>query len=163
LVDITLSGKNEIMLPVEIVQALGLRPGDKLVAELVEDRIVLLPRPESWTDYFKGSMKGVYGPTKEEVDRYIAEVRYGRERDEWFDHFDSLMVADRDVCAVVEALKSSYQCKGSPGQLQIQCGLSAGKVRGALEKLVEHGGVRRIPLEEPEIEVYRLVHELAER
>ncbi len=160
---ITLSDKNGITLPPEIVRALGLKPGDKLVVELVEDRIVLLPRPESWTDYFKGSMKGVYGPTKGDVDRYIAEVRYGRERDEWFEYFDNLMVADQDVRAVVEALKSSDQCKGSHGELQIQCGLSAGEVRGALDKLVEHGGVRRIPLEGPEIEVYLLVHELAER
>ena len=60
-----------------MVRSLGLKAGDKLVAELIDDRIVLLPRPDSWAEYMIGSLEGVYGSSKEEVDRYIAEVRYG--------------------------------------------------------------------------------------
>jgi hypothetical protein len=48
-----------------------------VVAELIDDHIVLLPQPESWVDYFAGSLKGVYGSTKEEISRYIYEVREG--------------------------------------------------------------------------------------
>ena len=74
---VTMSSKNQVTLPAEMVRGLGVKPGDKLLTELIDDRIVLLPKPESWTEYFTGSMKGVYGSTKEEIDRYIAEVRYG--------------------------------------------------------------------------------------
>ena len=68
---ITLSSKNQITLPVDIVRILDLKPGDKLVAELIDDHIVLLPQPESWTDYFGESMRGVYGSTVKEIDKYI--------------------------------------------------------------------------------------------
>ena len=40
---ITLSSKHQVTLPVDIVRSLGLKAGDKLVAELIDDRIVLLP------------------------------------------------------------------------------------------------------------------------
>ncbi len=73
----TLSSKYQVTLPMEIVRALDLKGGDKLVVTLVEDQIVMLPKPADWAAYFHGRLKGVYGKTKEDVDRYIAEVRYG--------------------------------------------------------------------------------------
>ena len=60
---ITLSRKYQVTLPVDMVRSQELKVGDKLVAELIEDHIVQLPQPESWTDYSAGSMKGVYGST----------------------------------------------------------------------------------------------------
>ena len=96
---ITLSSKHQVTLPVDMVRSLGLKAGDKLVAELIEDRIVLLPQPESWTDYFAGSMKGVYGSTKQEIDRYIAEVRYGWD----IDALKDALSLDPDLRAVHEA------------------------------------------------------------
>ena len=74
---VTISSKNRVTLPAAMVRTLGLRAGDKLVAELIDDRIVLLPRPDSWADYMIGSLEGVYGSTKEQVDSYVDEVRYG--------------------------------------------------------------------------------------
>ena len=47
---ITISSKNQVTLPAAMVRTLGLKAGDKLVAELIDDRIVLLPRPESWAE-----------------------------------------------------------------------------------------------------------------
>ena len=44
---VTLSSKHQITLPVDIVRRLGLKAGDKLVAELSDDRIVLLPKHEN--------------------------------------------------------------------------------------------------------------------
>ena len=96
---ITLSSKHQVTLPVDIVRSLGLKAGDKLVAELIDDRIVLLPQPDSWTDYFIGSMKGVYGSTKEEIDRYIAEVRYGWD----IDALKDALSLDDELRAVYEA------------------------------------------------------------
>ena len=40
----------------------------------------MVPQPESWVDFFVGRFKGVWANTKEEIDRYIAEVRYGWDR-----------------------------------------------------------------------------------
>ncbi len=99
---ITLSSKGQVTLPVDIVRSLGLKAGDKIIAELIDDRIVLLPRPDSWTDYFGGSLKGVYGSTVEEIDRYIAEVRYGWEIDALKDELS----VDADLRAVYDATSS---------------------------------------------------------
>ena len=85
-----------------MVRSLGLKAGDKLVAELVDDRIVLLPRPDSWAEYVTGSLKGVYGSTKEEIDRYIAEVRYGGE----IDALKDALALDPELRAVYEATSS---------------------------------------------------------
>jgi antitoxin ChpS len=99
---ITLSSKHQVTLPVEMVRSLGLKAGDRLVAELIDNRIVLLPQPESWADYFSGSMKGVYGSTKEEVDRYIAEVRYGWD----IDSLKDALELDPELRAVYGAVSS---------------------------------------------------------
>ena len=100
---VTLSSKHQITLPVDMVRSLGLKTGDKLVAELIDDRIVLLPRPESWADYFSGSMKGVYGSTKEEIDRYIAEVRHGWD----IDALKDTLALDSELRAVYDVVSST--------------------------------------------------------
>ncbi len=107
---VTLSSKHQITLPIEVVRALGLKPGGKLVVELIDDHLVLLPQPESWAEYFKGSLKGVYGSTKEEVDRYIAEVRYGWD----IDALKDALSVDAKLRAVYEATPSLESLK--PGE-----------------------------------------------
>ena len=72
---VTLSTKHQLTLPVDMVRALGLEPGQKYVIANEEGRIVLYPDKHSRTDYFAGSLGGVYGKTKEDVDAYLAEVR----------------------------------------------------------------------------------------
>lgn len=76
-VEVTLSRKHQITLPIALVRELGLEPGDKLAARLENGNIVLKRRPRSWVDYLGGSMPGYYGKTKEEIDAYLAEVRQG--------------------------------------------------------------------------------------
>ena len=61
-----------------MVRRLGLKPGRRLMLRLEDDRIVLRPEPEGWVEYFRGSMKGVYGKTREEMDAYVQ-----RERASW--------------------------------------------------------------------------------
>ena len=100
--NITLSSKGQVTIPVDILRRLGLKAGDKLIAELIDNRIILLPQPESWTDYFGGSLKGVYGSTVEEIDRYIAEVRYGWE----IDALKDALSVDADLRAVYDATSS---------------------------------------------------------
>ena len=100
---ITLSSKHQVTLPIDMVRQLGLQAGDKLIAELIDDHLVLLPQPESWTDYIVGSMKGIYGSTKEEIDRYIAEVRYGWD----IDGLKDALAQDPELRIVYEATSST--------------------------------------------------------
>ena len=73
-----LSGKRQVTLPVRVVEALGLAPGDELRVETEGNRIVL-SREEGLAerrlraiDAVAGSMPGVYEPG------YLARLR-----DEW--------------------------------------------------------------------------------
>ena len=165
---IPLSSKHQVTLPVDMVRSLGLKAGDKLVAELIDGHIILLTKPESWTDYYAGSLKGVYGSTIEEINRYITEERASPERQEWFEQFDDLQATDKKVEAVVEALRSFDYCTASSNQLLKsqpvrEKKLSANDIDEALEKLINHGGVRKLPSVERRRKAYRLVHELVER
>ncbi len=72
---VTLSSKNQITLPVAVVRRLDLHPGRRLTVRLEDDRIVLRPEPEDWVEYFRGSMKGVYGKTFQEMDDYVRQER----------------------------------------------------------------------------------------
>ncbi len=165
--NITLSSKGQVTLPVDILRRLGLKAGDKLIAELIDNRIVLLPQPESWTDYFGGSLKGVYGSTVEEIDRYIAEERAYPERWDWRQQFDDLLATDETVRVLVESLRSSPNRTASfsvlSGSLFVgERRVGPGELKEALDKVVKHGGVRRIALEGHVTEVFRLVRELAD-
>ena len=62
------------------MRALGINAGDKLTMQLIDGRIVAIPEPASWVDYVRGSAKGVYGGSREAIDRYVAE-----ERAAWYD------------------------------------------------------------------------------
>ena len=163
---ITLSSKNQITLPVDIVRILDLKPGDKLVAELIDDHIVLLPQPESWTDYFGGSMRGVYGSTVKEIDKYIAGERASPERWEWRQQFEDLVATDEDVRLLVQEFRAAPHGLRTLDELQNNTTLDLRRVRKALEKLLNHGGVRRSSVtglgDREKREMYRLVRELAD-
>ena len=163
---VTLSGKHQFTLPVDMVRSPGLNPGDKLIAELVDDHVVLLPQQQSWGDYFMGSVKGVYGPTIREIDRYIAEERASPERWEWRQQFDDMLATHPDVEVMVETLRSSPHYTANWDQLRDSLTREKrsdpGDIRNALQMLVDHGAARRIPLDGTVREVYRPVRELAE-
>ena len=165
--NITLSSKGQVTLPIDILRRLGLKAGDKLIAELIDDRIILLPQPDSWMDYFGGSLKGVYGSTTEEIDRYVAEERAYPERWEWRQQFDDLVATDETVRVLVESLRSSPNRDASFSELSGSLFVRERRVgpsnlKNALDKVVEHGGVRKIALNGPVTEVFRLVRELAD-
>ncbi len=164
---LTLSSKNQITIPVEVVKALRLKAGDKLALEQVDSRIVIIPERANWVDYFKGSMKGVYGTTKEEMDDYVVEQRQSPERKEWHEQFEDMMATDAKVRAIVEALRSLPYHTAHTNQLLTTGPVQAQRldwsdVQGALEKLAAHGAVRKVQLSEAIKEAYRLVGEFAE-
>ena len=71
----TISSKNQITLPARLLRELGIGAGDRVSIRKDGNRLVLRPRPKEWADYYAGSMRGVYGNTKEEIDEYIRELR----------------------------------------------------------------------------------------
>ena len=77
---ITVSSKNQITIPVAILREVGINPGDRMAAAVIDGDIVLVKEPENWVQYFQGSMAGAYGGTKESVDRMIL-----RERQSWYE------------------------------------------------------------------------------
>ena len=49
-----LSSKNQIVVPREAREALGVRAGDKLILAVRGNTVVILPRPQSWTQATRG-------------------------------------------------------------------------------------------------------------
>lgn len=134
----TLSGKYQITIPMKIVRTLGLKPGDKLAVEQVEDRIVMLKEPASWADYFTGSLKGVYGSTKEEIDRYIAEVRYGWD----IDALKDALALDPELRTVYDA--TSFTEARSLSDIAKRAAVDRGDVDQKLGRLEALDAVKRL-------------------
>ncbi|MDQ1470344.1 MAG: hypothetical protein QOJ99_1824 [Bryobacterales bacterium] len=68
-----LSSKNQIVVPREAREALGVHAGDKLLIVVRGDTVVILPRPGSWTKALRGLAKEVY------PSGYLDEERAGWE------------------------------------------------------------------------------------
>jgi AbrB family looped-hinge helix DNA binding protein len=68
----TLSGKNQIVIPREAREALGVKPGDKLLVVVHGDRVIVLEKPKSHHAAIRGLARGVYPKD------YL-----GKERESW--------------------------------------------------------------------------------
>ncbi len=68
----TLSSKNQIVIPREAREALGLKPGDRLLVVVQDNRMLVLEKPKSYAAALKGIAKGLYPKD------YLK-----KERDEW--------------------------------------------------------------------------------
>jgi AbrB family looped-hinge helix DNA binding protein len=56
----TLSSKNQIVIPREAREALGLKPGDKLLVVVSSDKVLVLEKPKSYHKALRGIARGVY-------------------------------------------------------------------------------------------------------
>lgn len=70
----TISSKHQITLPASMCRALGLKKGDQLTATLVDNQILLEPRPRSYVEHYRGRLKGLYG-SEQEIEEYLVEER----------------------------------------------------------------------------------------
>ena len=59
--EVKLSAKNQIVIPREIREALGVKAGDKLVAAPRRDIVILLRRPKKYSQAIAGIGKGLFG------------------------------------------------------------------------------------------------------
>jgi AbrB family looped-hinge helix DNA binding protein len=71
---VTMSSKNQIVIPREAREKLHLHPGSKFLVLCKEDRIVLVPRP----DDFVKQMAGLHKDAWTNADDYLE-----RERERW--------------------------------------------------------------------------------
>jgi AbrB family looped-hinge helix DNA binding protein len=56
----TLSSKNQIVIPREAREALNLKPGDKLLVVVHDNRMLVLEKPKSYREAIKGLGRGLY-------------------------------------------------------------------------------------------------------
>ena len=56
----TLSTKNQIVIPREAREALGVKPGDKLVVVVRGDRVIVLQKPKSYRTAIRGLSGGIH-------------------------------------------------------------------------------------------------------
>lgn len=69
----TLSSKNQVTLPVLLVRALGLRPGDQLTVRREGDGLLLKRLPK--LGELIGVARGVYGRSPQEMEEYLQGMR----------------------------------------------------------------------------------------
>ena len=58
----TLSSKNQIVIPKEAREALGVKAGDKLLIVVHGNGVILRQKPKSYSEAIKGLAKGLYPP-----------------------------------------------------------------------------------------------------
>jgi antitoxin ChpS len=77
----TISSKNQITLPAQLLREMGLGAGDRVAISREGNRLVLRARPKDWVGYYGGSLRGLYGDSREEQDAYVRELRDESDRD----------------------------------------------------------------------------------
>lgn len=73
---VTLSSKNQIVVPREAREKLDIGPGGQLLVLVKEDRVVLIPKPADYVERMAGLHKSVWGSAG--ADSYLKD-----ERDAW--------------------------------------------------------------------------------
>lgn len=71
---VKLSKKGQVVIPQEIREKMGIKTGERLVIFIRGDETVILT-PQKYAEYTCGLMKGTWGSTKKEVEKYINEER----------------------------------------------------------------------------------------
>jgi len=70
--EVTLSSKNQVVIPREARKALGIKPGDKLLFVVLGDHVVVMQKPKSFAKALRGATRGIY-----------PEDYLQKERDSW--------------------------------------------------------------------------------
>jgi AbrB family looped-hinge helix DNA binding protein len=67
--EVTLSSKNQIVIPKEAREALGVKPGDKLLVTVLDGEVTVMKRPANYLLAIQDLTRGIYG------DDYLKEER----------------------------------------------------------------------------------------
>jgi AbrB family looped-hinge helix DNA binding protein len=60
--EVTLSSKNQIVIPKEARELLGIKPGDKLLVTAHNGTVTVMKRPAKYHLAIRGLLAGLYGP-----------------------------------------------------------------------------------------------------
>jgi AbrB family looped-hinge helix DNA binding protein len=60
--EVTLSSKNQIVIPKEAREALGVKAGDKLLVTVHDGEVMVMKRPAKYHLALRGLARGLYGP-----------------------------------------------------------------------------------------------------
>jgi len=77
----TLSSKNQIVIPREAREALGVKAGDKILVVVRGERVIVLERPKSHRAAIRGLARGIYPAGHLEKERRSWEQRRDQGRD----------------------------------------------------------------------------------
>ena len=170
---VTVSSKNQITIPVAILREVGINPGDRMAAAVIDGDIVLVKEPENWVQYLQESVREAYGGAEESIDRDALRERQSRyeprsedvsETDprEWCKRFEDLYATDSGVRAVADTLMDCpYHVASFPDlEWLVQNGHPT-DLPQTLDRLTANRWVRRIPAQDEEPERYRLDGEIA--
>ena len=58
---VTLSSKNQVVIPRDARKKLGVGPGSRLLVLIKDDRIVFMPKPDQFVKRSSGRHKGLWG------------------------------------------------------------------------------------------------------
>jgi AbrB family looped-hinge helix DNA binding protein len=58
----TLSSKNQIVVPKEAREKLKMKPGDKLIVTVYQDRMIIMEKPKSWSAAIRNLPQTNYPP-----------------------------------------------------------------------------------------------------
>jgi len=66
---VTLSTKNQIVVPREAREALGIRPGQKIMVVVRGNAVILMPKPDSHQSAIRGLSRGAFSSDHLERER----------------------------------------------------------------------------------------------
>lgn len=73
---LTMNGRNQITIPREVREKLNIKQGDRLLVDVQDGVIVLIPQPKRYTEFLHGLHVEIWKSV--DVDKYLSG-----ERDAW--------------------------------------------------------------------------------
>ncbi len=67
--EVTISSKNQIVIPLEARKALNVKAGDKILVTVHDNKMIVFEKPVKWSEAIKGLARAVYPPD------YLAKER----------------------------------------------------------------------------------------
>jgi AbrB family looped-hinge helix DNA binding protein len=71
---VRISRKGQFVIPKEMREAMGVKEGEEILVTLEEGKVILT-RPQEYARKTRGLLKGTWGKSAKEVDRYLRKER----------------------------------------------------------------------------------------
>jgi len=71
---VRISKKGQFVIPKEMREAMGVKEGEEILVTLEEGKVILT-RPQEYARKTRGLLKGTWGKSAKDVDRYLRKER----------------------------------------------------------------------------------------